>query len=62
MGCMADYSEEDLRLIKSVREETLKDVLEILKIFKNDSIYSGRIVKFEIKNRLQIKKGLGVKK
>ena len=29
-ACQADYSEEDLRLIKSAREETLKEVEKML--------------------------------
>lgn len=30
MACMADYSEEDLKLMKSVREETIKEIFKKL--------------------------------
>ena len=41
-----------------VREDESKDIKEkldkVLKIFKEDSIYSGLIIKFEIENRLNL--------
>ena len=33
-------------------EQTKKEILEIINIFQDDSIYTGRVVKFEIKNRI----------
>ena len=44
-----DLSERDEEIEKEGEKEILED---INKIFKDDSIYTGRVVKFEIKNRL----------
>lgn len=33
--------------------QLFEDLNQILKTFKDDSIYTGRVIKFEIKNRLE---------
>jgi hypothetical protein len=61
MGCMADYSEEDLRLMKSVREDTLKDVLKIIDKQEEHKFHEDDDISFIIKEYLkeQIEKELG---
>ena len=52
-----EFTQEEMEvMMEKVREDEKSQIKEILKIFKDDSIYTGRIVKFEIKNRLGVGK------
>ena len=44
---------QTLNFCKELMEEKEKEIKNILNIFQDDGIYAGRIVKFEIRNRLK---------
>lgn len=57
------YSFEEVReLLEQGKQQRDKELLKVLDLFNDKEPYSGLVVKFEIMNRLNIKKELEVGK